>query len=72
MAESPVDIAQLAGVLNKSKALLDKVDKQWDQVVTEELIVSNQQMRVHNHHYQEVWSILHKCLQFTTRTEPST
>ena len=27
MAESPVDIAQLAGVLNKSKALLDKVDK---------------------------------------------
>ena len=27
MAESPVDITRLAGVLNKSKALLDKVDK---------------------------------------------
>tara|TARA_R110001583_G_scaffold49540_3_gene155056 strand:+ start:2933 stop:3538 length:606 start_codon:yes stop_codon:yes gene_type:complete len=28
MAESPVDINQLAGVLNRSKALLDKVDTQ--------------------------------------------
>lgn len=27
MAESPVDITRLAGILNKSKALLDKVDR---------------------------------------------
>ena len=29
MAESPVDINKLASVLNKSKALLDTVDRQF-------------------------------------------